>query len=136
VRRKKALDRMSFIHATIVGHFDPLTVQPRAMTPLRPIDPSRFEALLAEFGEGVARCVGLHDGYAYCEWAPGHAPAERVQEFAQRLAEAEGCLAMETPFCLITYPPAAVAVQAERIRLYQAESKHAEPGRVLSSGDS
>ena len=51
---------MSSIHATIVGHFDPLTVQPRAMVPLRPIDPSRFEALVAEFGDGVARCVGLH----------------------------------------------------------------------------
>jgi hypothetical protein len=126
---------MSFIHATIVGHFDPLTVQPRAMTPLRPIDPSRFEALLAVFGEGVARCVRLHDGYADCEWTAGHAPAERVIEFARRLAEAEGCLAMETPFCLITYPPAAVAAQAEQIRLFQAENKQAEPGAAADRAD-
>jgi len=119
----KAINTMSFIHATIVGHFDPMMIQPNALLPLRPLDPTRFKALLTEFGEGVARCVQLNDGYAYCEWTAGHAPPERVLEFARRLCEAEGCLEMDSPHCIISYPPAEVAAQHERIRLFQLESK-------------
>src|SRR5688572_3067324 len=104
---------MSLVHASIVGHFDLTDCMYQRFWPVRPLDPSRVEKLLEFYGPEVAACVSFRDGYAWCEWSPSR-HAERVMEFAERLADQEGCVVMETcPPGLCRYPPEAVKRQAE-----------------------
>jgi hypothetical protein len=48
VRRRRRESRMSFIHYTLVGHFDAPTVSSRNLTVSRPIDPDRVSRLLTD----------------------------------------------------------------------------------------
>jgi hypothetical protein len=114
---------MSFIHHTLVGHFDPRTVH-RDLSVSRPIDAARVARLLAEYPLGVAGLVAVAGGYAECQWAPARGFSKQVYEFAYRLAREECCLAVEN-HRLVRFPPeAAAAQQAEWERLF------AEPGHV------
>lgn len=88
---------MSFIHYTIVGHFDPATLNPSAITPLRALDVNAVESLLRESPDDVRDHVDYHDGYAQCCWAGGFSRqiGKRVHDFAYKLAERENCVAAE-----------------------------------------
>lgn len=106
---------MSFIHYTLVGHFDPRAVNPRSLACARPIDPERVARLLAEYPAEVAKWVTLQDGYARCEWAPLTAPvSDMVFELAYRLVREEGAVAIENGR-EVTYPPAAARAWAETV---------------------
>jgi hypothetical protein len=100
---------MSFVHYSIVGHFnpdDPESISPRhAPVPTRFLDADRFAELLASYGEEVSQCVVLRDGYACCEWSSDR--SRRTFEFAERLADAEGAIVLESPFHVVRYPPEA-----------------------------
>jgi len=101
---------MSFIHFTLVGHFDPCDLSSKAVA--RPIDPAVVEALLAEYPEEVRAHVTLERGYVRCQWAPIPSASEEVIELAYRLARQEACLAVENGRT-VEYPPEAVRAQAE-----------------------
>ncbi len=119
---------MSFIHYTLVGHFDPCTVYPQRLTVARPIDHARVARLLAEYPTDVASRVTLQDGYAYCQWAAGGDISDQVFEFAYRLAREEGCLAIENGR-QVMYPPEAARAQGEvweRLPGYTGFAKEAE----------
>jgi hypothetical protein len=103
---------MSFIHYTLIGHFEPRTVGPGYRACSRPIDPDRVERLLAEYPAEVADQVSLRDGSARCQWFPAGAVSGQVFEFAYRLAREEGCLAVENGR-QVTWPPEAARAQAE-----------------------
>src|SRR5687768_13518613 len=106
---------MSFVHDTIVGHFDPATLFPdRPLRPLRPLDPALVESLLAQYPPGVREHVSLENGYLIARWAPCPWPLSKdVKAFAYHLAERSGCVAAESPFYVIGYPPAAAQQQRE-----------------------
>jgi hypothetical protein len=104
---------MSFVHDTIVGHFDPATLFPnRPLRPERPLDPRAVEGLLARYCPELADQVDLMDGYVRARWAPCPRWLRRkVCEFAYRLAEQEGCVAAESPLYMICYPSTAAKLQ-------------------------
>src|SRR5690242_14459739 len=113
---------MSFIHSTIVGHFDPCTLSAWNRQVSHPLDVTDATALLSEYPEHVASCIEFRDGYAECRWAPwSMRPSEAVHRYAYRLAELQQCIAAETPVCLITYPEDAKRQQAEAWRRWQEE---------------
>jgi hypothetical protein len=102
---------MSFIHSTIVGHFDPETLTPRNRRTIRPLDFVAARTLLAEFPANVASRVEFCDAYVECWWADGTGFAAETQTFAYRLAELQNCVAAETPVCVVTYPEEAKRLQ-------------------------
>lgn len=105
---------MSFIHSTIVGHFDPATLSPGKITVLQPIDVDAAKQLLEEFDEHVAGQVEFRDGFAQCWWADGtigHSKA--THDYAYRLAKVLNCVAAEMPLCFIMYPEEAKQIQAK-----------------------
>ena len=104
---------MSFIHYTIVGHFDAATLNPSNIVPMRPLSKSSVESLLAESDPEIAKYIDYHDGYLQCCWTGGfsHAIGTFVHDFAYKLAARENCVGAELPFCLIEYPPEAVETQ-------------------------
>lgn len=123
---------MSFIHYTLVGHFDPRSIH-RNLAVSRPIDAARVAQLLAEYPAGVAELVGVEDGHVWCQWAPAGGLTEPVREFAYRLAREEGCLAVENNRVVVFPPEAAAAQQAEFERL-QTEQRRANPGASPDGG--
>jgi hypothetical protein len=48
---------MSFIHYTLVGHFDPATVSSLSLAVSRPIEATRLARLLGEYPAGLADFV-------------------------------------------------------------------------------
>ena len=102
---------MSFIHYTLVGHFNPRATNFRVCA--RPIDLNRVQRLLGEYPQEVADLVTLQDGYARCQWVPAPRDiTDLVIEFAYRLAREEGCVAAENGR-EVTYPPEAAREQGE-----------------------
>ena len=118
---------MSFIHASIVGHFDPCDSKPDRMKPLRPLNSEGVRSLLATYGDEVAECVVLKDGYAWCEWSADVRHSELIREFAERLADQEGCVVLETPVWWCRYPPEAAARQLQAIEAWRREQERASP---------
>lgn len=104
---------MSFVHYTLVGHFDPRTVSASHLACAKPIDLDRVARLLAEYPSEVAARVTIGNGYVRCQWATGGDMSDQVFEFAYRLAREEGCLAVENGK-QVMYPPEAARVQAEK----------------------
>jgi hypothetical protein len=107
---------MSFVHYTLVGHFDPRTVaRDRGKTCSRPLDPDRVARLIAEYPAEIKRWIRLADGYAACTWAgPMGELGDQIRELAYRLAREEGCLAVEQGR-QVTYPPEAARRQMEGV---------------------
>ena len=116
---------MSFIHYTLVGHFDPRAVH-RSLEVSRSIDPGQVDRLLAQYSAGSAEFVSIGNGYARCQWAPAGGLMEAVREFAYRLASETHCLAVEN-MRVVGFPPEAVAAQQAEWDRLLAEQKHAEP---------
>jgi hypothetical protein len=112
---------MSFFHASIVGHFDTSDMSPQRTAPLRPINLKRVEQLLTEFGEDVARCVSIEGGYVWCEWSAG--PSLRIMEFAERLADQEGCVVLETPLWSGRYPTEAPCRHDAALEVWKKDRK-------------
>ena len=110
-------DTLSFIHATLVGHFEPRTVLVR-MKPLvlRPLDMELVERLLEECGPGVAKTVRVEDGYAHCQWAPCYGD---VAGFADKLAREAGAVMVDWNHMLVVHPPEAVRAQEEALAAIQ-----------------
>ncbi len=113
---------MSFIHYTIVGHFDPATLTPSNIVPTNPLARSAVEALLAESDSAISEHVEYREGYIQCCWAGGfpHSAGKLVHEFAYKLAERENCVGAELPFCLIEYPPEAAEIQRRIFAKHQS----------------
>jgi hypothetical protein len=112
---------MSFVHISIVGHFDPVDLEslwtrPSPM-PARPIDEGAARALLATFGEEVERCVSFEGGCAWCEWSSGRIGVmERVREYAVRLADLQGAIILDDYPRYVRYPPEALRQYEEAVR--------------------
>jgi hypothetical protein len=105
---------MSFIHSTIVGHFDPCRLNACNRQTIRPLDIEAAGALLSEFPDHVASRIEFRDGYVECWWAhPSLGDSEAVHNYAYRLAEIQNCVAAESPAWCITYPEGAQREQAE-----------------------
>ena len=104
---------MSFIHYTIVGHFDPATLNPSNIAPTQPLSRSVVETLLAESDPQIADHIEYRDGYVQCCWAGAFALSigKLVHEFAYKLAQRENCIGAELPLCLIEFPPEAAEIQ-------------------------
>ena len=104
---------MRFIHYTIVGHFDPATLNPSNIVPTEPLSRSAVETLLAESDPQISDHIEYRDGYVQCCWAGAfaHSVGTLVHKFAYKLAERENCVGAELPFCVIEYPPEAVEIQ-------------------------
>lgn len=115
---------MSFVHASIVGHFDPCDSTPDRLKPLRQLDPEAVRTLLTSYDEEVAECVSLKDGYAWCEWSANLRQSHRVREFAERLADQEGCVVLETPVWWCRYPPEAAERQAQAFEAWRRKHGH------------
>jgi len=119
---------MSFIHSTIVGHFDPTTLNAWNRETTRPLDIQAARLLLSEFPAHVASCIEFRDDYAECWWAGGSVRvSEAVHDYAYRLAESQNCAAAETPLCLITYPEEAIRQQADAWNHWREEHPPPEP---------
>jgi hypothetical protein len=120
---RSARDFMSFIHYTIVGHFDPATLFPnRPLKPARSLEARIVEALLADYASEVRDHVEIADGYVVVHWSGCHAKwTKTVHEFAYRLAEQEGCVAAESPFYFIMYPESAREIQQKAADALMAE---------------
>lgn len=115
---------MSFIHHTIVGHFEPETLNAENIFPSAAIDESAVVALLTQFPSEVADNIELLDGYVKCRWA-GASPAsigQAVYEFARTLAERESCIAAELPYCAIEYPESARLAQAKAQEFFRTRT--------------
>jgi len=124
---------MSFIHTTIVGHFDPATLSPINRTPSHPLNKDAVESLLSEYPVSVGEQVYWGDGYVECCWA-GRCSLQTgklVYEFAYKLAERECCIAAESPVCLITYPEEAKQIQAAAWEEWRKRNPPPEPKRAL-----
>jgi hypothetical protein len=105
---------MSFVHDTIVGHFDPATLYPSSRLRRAPVDPRAVADLLAQHRCELADQVELKDGYVRVQWAPCPRGLRReLVEFAYQPAEQEGCLAAESPLYVICNSPAAARLQRE-----------------------
>jgi hypothetical protein len=117
---------MSFVHTSIVGHFDPRDIESLSQhcwpLPIRPLDVRRARELLASLGDAVSRCVGFEDGRAWCEWSAGRSPAicDRVREYAERLADQESAIILESPPFWVRYPPEAATQFKEAVTAWQA----------------
>jgi hypothetical protein len=105
---------MSFVHYTIIGHFDPETLFPdRPLKPTRSLEAVTVARLLSECPPEVREQVEFSDGFVIVHWARCHVKwVEAVRQFGYRLAEQENCVSAESPFYFITYPP--WAEQAQR----------------------
>jgi hypothetical protein len=103
---------MTFVRASIVGHFDPCDFTASRFTPERPVDRAREQRLLADYGDEVAQCIRRIGGYVWCEWSANFPVSDLVREFAERLADEEGCVVLETPAWWCRYPAAAVERQS------------------------
>jgi hypothetical protein len=123
---------MSFIHSTIVGHFDPELLHEANVHTLRPIDEESARGLLAEFPREAAQHITFHDGYVECSWAGSCSVAlgRRIHEFAYKLAERENCIAAESPVFYITYPEEAKQIQAEAWRKWREENPPLNEGET------
>lgn len=120
---------MSFLHYTLVGHFDPRG-HPESQKPSRPIDLDLVNRLLAEYPRDVAAWVTIKNGCARCQWTPHwgasatYSCAELgrlIYQFAYRLAQEGRCMAAENGR-RIEYPPEAMQTQQEWIDQIQAEA--------------
>ena len=119
---------MSFIHSTIVGHFDPATLSPGNINVSRAIDVEAAKKLLAEFGKHVEGQVEFRDGFAQCWWADGTiGHSKSTHDYAYRLAELLDCVAAEMPFCQIMYPDDAKQIQAEAWEEWRKQNPLPEP---------
>jgi hypothetical protein len=98
---------MSFVHATLVGHFDLSTVGRRRSPAVhRPLQKDIVDRLLHRYGSEVAACVWLQDGYAHCQWAPG---PRIVNEFAEELARETGATLVDWNRMVVIGPPEAIS---------------------------
>ena len=113
LRTLSGANKMSFIHYTIVGHFDPATLNPSNIIPVHPLSNSAVERLLAVSDPKIAEHIEYREGYLQCCWAGDfpHTTGKLIHEFAYKLAESENCIGAELPLCLIEYPPDAVKIQ-------------------------
>lgn len=119
---------MSFVHSTIIGHFDPVQLSGRNRTTLRPLDLVAARTLLAEYAPSVEPHVEFKDGYAECWWANSASPFHKdVYEYAMRLAKQQNCVAADTPGCVITYPDDAVRSQGEAWKELREKMPPPEP---------
>lgn len=118
---------MSFVHSTIVGHFDPFTLNASDRGVSRPIDLVAARSLFSEFPEHVSSRVEFIDGYAECWWADhSMRVSEAVSKFAYRLAESQNCIAAETPTCIIGFPESARQQQSEAWQRWREENPPVE----------
>jgi len=118
-------ETMSFVHDTIVGHFDPATLFPdRPLKPVQPLERRVVEALLAEYPPEAREQVEFADGYVVVHWAPCHVKwMKTVRSIAYRLAEQENCIAAESPLYVITYPESAQEIQGKAAVALMAEKR-------------
>ena len=118
---------MSFVHYSIVGHFDPGDLEsfsPRhTPIPTRPLDADLVADLLASYGDEVARCVEVRDGYAYCEWSSDR--SRRTFEFAEQLADAAGAVILESPVRYVRHPPEAARLYEAALDAWRTRRDHA-----------
>jgi hypothetical protein len=114
---------MSFIHYTVVGHFDPTKLFPnRPIQPLRPLSAQAIDGLLTQSRSEVRDYVDFHDGYITVQWAPCPTGLmKEVHRFAYRLAEQEQCIAAESPLLIIGYPESAHQIQRQTCEALMAE---------------
>ena len=119
---------MSFVHSTIVGHFDPAKLTGRNRITTRPLDIDAATKLLAEFPEHVTENVQFTDGYAKCWWANySMQTSGAVHKYAYRLAETQSCIAAETPVCYIVYPDSAKTMQQAAWQRWCDENPRPDP---------
>jgi hypothetical protein len=115
---------MSFVHATLVGHFDLRKVGARRRPDiLRPLDQCLVARLLAKHGPTIAACVWMEHGYAHCQWAPG---PMAVLEFAEELAHEAGAVLVDWNNMTVTGPPQ--AVRSWEQALAARDEPDAQPG--------
>lgn len=113
---------MSWVHYTILGHFDPAQGSPRTRQPTRPIDLDLVNRLLAEYPKEVAACLTFRDGCV--RWrltVQSHALSAQLHEFARRLVLLGGGMVVADGREIL-YPPEAVAAQQEQWRQVRAAS--------------
>ena len=115
--------RMSLIHSTIVGHFDPSTLTARNRETTRPINVDAARVLLAQSPQHVASRIEFHDGYVECWWVDSSLEFNAAaHEYAYRLAELEQCIVAETPVSQITYPEDA---KLQQMKAWQGRRRQA-----------
>jgi hypothetical protein len=128
---------MSFVHDTLVGHFDPASLLPgRPHQPVRPLDLSLLEALLSQYSAEIRNQVELRDGYVVVHWDAlrGKKLRGEAVRFACRLAEQQQCIAAEGPLYWIAYPVWAREVQ-HRAASLPATARPAQTPRPNIKGD-
>ena len=105
---------MSFTHSTIVGHFDPKTLNPSNIVVTKSLNKTAIERLITNAVPPVCEHVAYMDGYVQCWWTGGmpNDVGTLVHEFAYELARREECVAAEMPLCNIIYPDDARQIQA------------------------
>ena len=117
---------MSFIHSTIVGHFDPETLSPLDQSVSRHIDIEAAKSLHTEFPVHVTSQIEFKDGYVQCWWADGTIGfSQPTHEYAYRLAESQNCVAAESPVYLIEYPEIAKQFQMEAWKRWREQNPSA-----------
>jgi hypothetical protein len=120
---------MSFVHATLVGHFDLRTVgTQRRPDVLRPIDQCLVARLLAKYGPTITACVWVKYWYAHCQWAPG---PMAVLGFAEELAREADAVLVDWNNMTVTGPPDAVRLWEQA--LVARDDPGAQPGGALGT---
>jgi hypothetical protein len=96
---------MSFVHYTLVGHFDPSTLFPdRPLTPIRPLSNALIESTLDELSPDLHTLVSRCDGYVTVEWSSAGRRSTELSRFTRLLAERAECVTAESPLYIITWP--------------------------------
>ena len=107
---------MSFIHHTLVGHFDPAQkfASSEIPRPTRPIQQTSVEEALANFPLEIQTQIELRNGYVLCRWAEyglAVSVGGKVQDFAYALATREECITVELPSGIVVFPEWAQTAQ-------------------------
>ena len=104
---------MSFIHYTIVGHFDAETLfADRPLHAIRALERPPIDALLQELPAEVRESVDFRDGYMVVQWAPmTFKNSDKAFDFAYRFAAEQQCIALESNGYVVTFPEAAQEAQ-------------------------
>src|SRR5262245_34786697 len=97
---------MSFVHYTIVGHFDPEKIFPnRPLCALRPLDDGMIRAALNDLPREVQESIGFEEGYMVVQWSSlRFENSEKACNFAYRVAAQERCIAVESMGYRVTFP--------------------------------
>ncbi|MFL5244894.1 MAG: hypothetical protein ACJ8FY_22560 [Gemmataceae bacterium] len=116
---------MSFVHNTVVGHFNAATLfADRPLKPVQALDRRVVEALLAEYPAELREYVEFVNGYVAFHWSSCQGKESKtVRSIGYRLAEQEKCIAAESPLWVITYPQSAEEIQRKAAIALLAEKR-------------